>query len=169
MKIYQSTRSEAEMVGAAEAIYQGIAPDGGLYTPVDFDDKQLLPEEVLGLPAAKIAAESMYRLLGDFTREEIFRLTEAGYAGKFAARDLTPLVRVGDDYVLELFHGPTSAFKDVALSLLPRLITAARDKLGRDEEIVILTATSGDTGKADRKSTRLNSSHTDSSRMPSSA
>ena len=148
MKIYQSTRDSACRVGAAEAIFQGIAPDGGLYTPVDLENARLGPEEVLGLPAVDIVAESMHRLLGDFSREEMYALVRAGYAGKFAAPDLTPLVKVGDAHVLELYHGPTAAFKDVALSLLPRLITAAREKLGVNEEILILTATSGDTGKA---------------------
>ena len=148
MKFYQSTRSDREKVGAAEAIFRGIAPDGGLYTPVDFADAQFAPEAALNLSALDIATETMCRLLGDFSREEMAALVQAGYAGKFTADDLTPVVPVGDAWVLELFRGPTCAFKDVALSLLPRLILSARAKLGRSEEIAILTATSGDTGKA---------------------
>ena len=147
-KPYQSTRSDAARADAAEAIFQGIAPDGGLYTPSDFEDMRLEPGEILGCSAEEIAAACLGRLLNDFSAEEIQSLVQAGYAGKFAAEDLTPLIPVGDARVLELFHGPTSAFKDVALSLLPRLITAARDKLGVRDEIIILTATSGDTGKA---------------------
>ena len=147
MKIYQSTRSE-RTVGAAEAIFEGLAPDGGLYTPVDFAEAAFTPAEALEKAPVDLAAECLIRLLGDFAPEALRQLARDGYAGKFAAEDLTPLVRVGDAHVLELFHGPTAAFKDVALSLLPRLITAARDKLGEQEEIVVLTATSGDTGKA---------------------
>ncbi len=148
MKFYQSTRSAALKAGAAEAIFKGIAPDGGLYTPVDFSESQLSAEEVLNMSAVEIAAESMHRLLGDFTREEMYALVRAGYAGKFETEDLTPVVDVADAHVLELFRGPTCAFKDVALSLLPKLIVAAREKLGVSDEIMILTATSGDTGKA---------------------
>ena len=127
---------------------KGIAPDGGLYTPVDFDQMQVDVGSLLNMSAVEISAEVIGRILDDFTPEEMRALIEAAYDGKFETEDLTPVEKVGDDFVLELFRGPTSAFKDVALSVLPRLITAARDKLGVEEEIVILTATSGDTGKA---------------------
>ena len=85
-------------------------------------------------------------LLPDF--EDMGTLVERAYRGRFENERLSPLVRAGDAWVLELFRGPTSAFKDVALSMLPQLITKAREQLGITERIVILTATSGDTGKA---------------------
>ena len=145
MKFYRSTRGGAA-VGAPEAILAGIAPDGGLYTPEEFPAIDL--NALSGASALAISSEILYQLLGDFSREEMETIVRQGYAGKFATEELTPLLQVGNQYVLELFHGPTSAFKDVALSILPRLLSASREKMGVREEIVILTATSGDTGKA---------------------
>ena len=146
--IFYSTRSREHTASSTEAVLKGIAPDGGLYTPIDFSHMQLNPAELLDKTAVEISTEVIGRILDDFTPEEMRGLIEAAYAGKFETEDLTPVEKVGDDFVLELFRGPTSAFKDVALSVLPRLITAAREKLGVEDEIVILTATSGDTGKA---------------------
>ena len=161
VKFYQSTRSDGLRTGAAEAIFRGIAPDGGLYTPVSFDEMRLSPQEALPLRPVELAAECLFRLLGDFSREELLALAAEGYRGKFETEDLTPLAEVSGAYVLELFRGPTCAFKDVALSLLPRLIVSAREKLGVSDDILILTTTSGDTGKAalegfrDVKGTRI--------------
>lgn len=146
--IFYSTRSKAHTADSTEAVLRGIAPDGGLYTPVDFDQMQIDVGALLNMSATEISATVIGRILNDFTPQEMRALIDAAYDGKFETEDLTPLEKVGDDFVLELFRGPTSAFKDVALSVLPRLITAAKDKLGVKEEIVILTATSGDTGKA---------------------
>ncbi len=146
--VFYSTRSREHTAAAAEAVLKGIAPDGGLYTPLSFETMQVDISALLSMSAVDISAEVIGKILGDFSQEEMRALIEAAYAGKFETDDLTPLEKVGDDFVLELFRGPTSAFKDVALSVLPRLITAAREKLGVDDEIVILTATSGDTGKA---------------------
>ena len=146
--IFYSTRSKAHTADSTEAVLRGIAPDGGLYTPVDFDQMQIDVGALLNMSATEISATVIGRILNDFTPQEMRGLIDAAYDGKFETEDLTPLEKVGDDFVLELFRGPTSAFKDVALSVLPRLITAAKDKLGVKEEIVILTATSGDTGKA---------------------
>ena len=145
MKFYQSTRGGARAT-AWEAILEGIAPDGGLYTPEEFPPLNI--EDMLALNAMDISARVLTALLDGFSKEEMGRIVREGYAGKFETDELTPLVKVGDAYVLELFRGPTSAFKDVALSLLPRLMTASRDKAGAREEIAVLTATSGDTGKA---------------------
>lgn len=145
---YYSTRSQKITANAPEAILKGIAPDGGLYTPMDFSEMQIDLKSVLQMSAVEISAETVGRLLPDFAPEEMRALIEAAYAGKFETEDLTPVAKVGDAFVLELFRGPTSAFKDVALSVLPRLIVASREKLGVKDEIVILTATSGDTGKA---------------------
>ena len=141
---YQSTRDKTLRASATQAVLRGLAPDGGLYVarpPVDFD-----LHSVLGLDTLGMAEKILSALLPDF--ENMGELVRRAYEGKFETEDLTPLVPVGGRYVLELFRGPTSAFKDVALSMLPQLITAAREKTGMTDEIMILTATSGDTGKA---------------------
>ena len=145
---YQSTRNAALTASSAEAILNGLAPDGGLYAMpalagLDFDWKRCLTLSTQGM-----ATEILCALLPDFTHAEMEQLVRAAYTGKFETEDLTPTVPVGEDTVLELFRGPTSAFKDVALSMLPHLMTAAKKKCGVDDEILILTATSGDTGKA---------------------
>ena len=145
---YQSTRNAALTASSAEAILNGLAPDGGLYAMpalagLDFDWKRCLTLSTQGM-----ATEILCALLPDFTHAEMEQLVHAAYTGKFETEDLTPTVPVGEDTVLELFRGPTSAFKDVALSMLPHLMTAAKKKCGVDDEILILTATSGDTGKA---------------------
>ncbi|HIS03168.1 MAG TPA: threonine synthase [Candidatus Pullichristensenella avicola] len=145
MKFYQSTRGGAR-VAACEAILEGIAPDGGLYTPEEFP--RLDMEKLREMDALEISTQVLAALLDGFSEAEMARIVREGYAGKFETEDLTPVVKAGDVHVLELFRGPTSAFKDVALSLLPRLMTASRDKAGAREEIAVLTATSGDTGKA---------------------
>jgi len=145
---YYSTRSAKNNANGPEAILKGIAPDGGLYTPADFSGMQIDIKRLPGMSAVDISAEVIGKILPDFSPEEMAELIRKAYEGKFETEDLTPVVKVGEDFVLELFRGPTSAFKDVALSVLPRLIVASREKLGVDDEIVILTATSGDTGKA---------------------
>lgn len=146
--VFYSTRSKEIQAASAEAVLKGIAPDGGLYTPLDFDSMQVDVSRLLDKSAVEISAEVIGRILNDFTPEEMDALIRAAYDGKFETDDLTPVAKVGDNFVLELWRGPTSAFKDVALSVLPRLIVASREKLGVKDEIVILTATSGDTGKA---------------------
>ncbi len=141
---YQSTRNRALTASPAEAVLAGIAPDGGLYMPEaipSMDWQALLKEDTLTMSARILSA-----LLPDYP--DMDALVHRGYAGKFETEELTPVVPVGGRYVLELFRGPTSAFKDVALSLLPLLISEARDILGVKDEMLILTATSGDTGKA---------------------
>lgn len=146
--LYQSTRNREVRVSSAQAILEGLAPDGGLYTMPSFDDLRLDYTSLLGLDTLSLSAKILAKLLPDFSEEEMKRLVCAGYAGKFETDDLTPTVCVGKDHILELFRGPTSAFKDVALSMLPHLMTAAKEKCGVSDEIFILTATSGDTGKA---------------------
>lgn len=156
--LYHSTRDIRLTAPSTRAVLEGIAPDGGLYicdpASLDFDWQGALRLDTLSMAAKILSA-----LLPDFPdMEDIVRKS---YAGKFPTADLTPLVPVGDKYVLELYHGPTSAFKDVALSVLPRLIGAAAKAEGMQGDVVILTATSGDTGKAalegfhDVKSTRI--------------
>lgn len=145
---YQSTRDKNLKVGSAQAVLNGLAPDGGLYTMPSFDEARFDYREVLDLDTFAMSARILSKLLPDFSEEEMTKLVHDGYAGKFETDHLTPTVPVGEDFVLELFRGPTSAFKDVALSMLPRLMTAAKGKCGFTDEIMILTATSGDTGKA---------------------
>lgn len=141
--LYHSTRNETPTVDSACAVLRGLAPDGGLYiSPLPAFDWR----ETLHLDTLSMAETILSALLPDIAG--MHDLVQRAYAGKFDSDELTPLVRVGDRYVLELFHGPTSAFKDVALSMLPQLITAARRQTGMSDEILILTATSGDTGKA---------------------
>ena len=145
---YQSTRDKNLKAGSAQAVLNGLAPDGGLYTMPSFDEARFDYREVLDLDTFAMSARILSKLLPDFSEEEMTKLVHDGYAGKFETDHLTPTVPVGEDFILELFRGPTSAFKDVALSMLPRLMTASKEKLGVDDEIMILTATSGDTGKA---------------------
>ena len=143
---YQSTRNRCWQASSTRAVLEGIAPDGGLYISpellqTDFDWQSLLKEDAFTMSQRILSA-----LLPDF--DDMDALVQRSYNGKFESDELTPLVKVGDRYVLELFRGPTSAFKDVALSVLPQLITAARQSEGVSGDTVILTATSGDTGKA---------------------
>ncbi len=145
---YQSTRNHTLRASSTQAILSGLAPDGGLYTMPSFDEVKFDYTTVLNMDTMSMSAKILSRLLPDFSEEEMVKLVHDGYTGKFETDHLTPTVPVGEDFVLELFRGPTSAFKDVALSMLPRLMTASKEKLGVDDEILILTATSGDTGKA---------------------
>lgn len=142
---YQSTRGP-EKSAPLDAVLRGIASDGGLFVlpgmgDLSFDWEACLMKSPLEMAAA---------ILGFFIPDcaDMETLVHKAYDGKFDAPDLTPLVKAGDRFILELFHGPTAAFKDVALSMLPQLITAGRKQTHRKEETVILTATSGDTGKA---------------------
>lgn len=145
---YQSTRNAELKVSSAQAVLNGLAPDGGLYTMPSFENIKTDYKALLPLDYCSMAAKILSLLLPDFSEEEMRKLVQESYAGKFQTEDVTPTVTVGEDAVLELFRGPTSAFKDVALSVLPRLMTAARGKCGFSDDILILTATSGDTGKA---------------------
>ena len=142
--LYHSTRSENHRADSAQAVLEGLAPDGGLYMPQSipsFDWKACLTGS-----SQDMATQILSALLPDIP--DMKTLVKRAYTGKFETEDLTPTVSVGPFQVLELFRGPTSAFKDVALSMLPQLLTAAKDVKGVKEDILILTATSGDTGKA---------------------
>ena len=142
--LYHSTRSQDCCVDSAQAVLNGLAPDGGLYMPEaipSFDWKDCLMGSSFSMASKILGA-----LLPDFPQME--ELVQRAYTGKFETDDLTPTVPVGNTTVLELFRGPTSAFKDVALSMLPQLMTAAKKLKGQEKDIMILTATSGDTGKA---------------------
>lgn len=141
---YISTRGRSPAVDSAQAVLDGLAADGGLYLP------EHLPEFDWQGCLACSPREMSARILAAFLPDipHIPELVDSAYLGKFSTEELTPTVPVGDFTVLELFHGPTSAFKDVALCLLPRLLTAARRQKGMDGDVMVLTATSGDTGKA---------------------
>ena len=142
--IYHSTRNMALQADSAQAVLNGLAPDGGLYVPQSLpviDVKEALQEDTFCQAKRIIGA-----MLPDIPDMDM--LVEKAYSGKFTTRELTPTVQAGPFTVLELFHGPTSAFKDVALCMLPQLLTSAKKQKGMQEDILILTATSGDTGKA---------------------
>lgn len=143
---YISTRGGAG-VSAGTAILKGIADDGGLYVPSSFPvlTKELM-KEMIEMEYYERAAEILSMYLTDYTKEEILEYAEKAYS-RFDG-DPAPVIKIEDIYLLELFHGPTSAFKDIALTILPYLMHAARVKSGEKGKTLILVATSGDTGKA---------------------
>ena len=141
---YLSTRNNRVFVDSAQAVLSGLAPDGGLYVPRKLP--RIDVEECLKMSTMEMAQTIIGALLPDIPNME--ELVRRAYTGKFETEELTPTVDTGKFTVLELFRGPTSAFKDVALCMLPQLLTAAKDVKGMEEDILILTATSGDTGKA---------------------
>ena len=141
---YLSTRSNASFIDSAQAVLNGLAPDGGLYVP------ERLPVLDVAACLQETTMEMATRIIGSLLPDipDMAGLVQKAYTGKFQTEELTPTVDTGKFTVLELFRGPTSAFKDVALCMLPQLLTAAKKVKGMDETILILTATSGDTGKA---------------------
>ncbi len=148
---YVSTRNKNNRVSAAKAIATGIAPDGGLYCPTEIP--KLTEEDILALCKKDYrgrSADVLGRFLTDFTAEELESFAARAYADeKFGGPDTAPLVKLADGkYILELWHGPTCAFKDMALQMLPYLLTASLKKTGEERTACILVATSGDTGKA---------------------
>ena len=142
--LYHSTRSLKFTADSAAAVLQGLAPDGGLYMPAALPPFDW--EKCIKGTAQQMSGMILSALLPDIPNMET--LVKNAYTGKFETEELTPTVSVGDFSVLELFRGPTSAFKDVALCMLPQLLTAAKKEKGQEKDILILTATSGDTGKA---------------------
>lgn len=146
--LYNSTRNAEKKVTASEAILKGLADDGGLFVPEYIPKLDVTMEELKGMSYQETAYVVMKQFLTDFTEEELKSCINSAYDSKFDTEAIAPLVKVGDTYHLELFHGATIAFKDMALSILPHLLTTAAGKNHVTKEIVILTATSGDTGKA---------------------
>ncbi len=148
---YISTRNKKERVSSARAILQGISKEGGLFVPesIPVISKQEL-ELLTKQDYIQRACMVLGKFLTDYTHEELENCIRGAYEGeKFADDQVAPLSKLGENtYILELWHGPTLAFKDMALQLLPRLLTTASAKLGNQKEIIILVATSGDTGKA---------------------
>ncbi|HHZ02027.1 MAG TPA: threonine synthase [Tissierellia bacterium] len=148
VKSYESTRNPEIRASASEAVLKGIADDGGLYVMRDLEDKKVSINELLGKGYKEIAEIILGKMLDDFPEEKVKECVRNAYTNKFSREEITPLIQVGDNFILELFHGPTSAFKDVALSILPHLMTASYEMNNMKGEVIILTATSGDTGKA---------------------
>ena len=145
---YKSTRNSNMNVTASEAILKGLAPDGGLFVPDKLPKLKVAFDELKDMTYQETAYAVMKEFLTDFTEDELKACIEKAYDAKFDTEEIAPLVKVDDTYYLELFHGATIAFKDMALSILPHLLTTAAKKNHAKNEIVILTATSGDTGKA---------------------
>ena len=146
--VYASTRDAQERVTASQAILRGLANDGGLFVPTQIPALDVPMEELGKMSYQETAYEVMKRFLTDFTEEELKHCINSAYDSKFDTEEIAPLAKADGMYFLELFHGKTIAFKDMALSILPYLMTTAAKKNHAKNEIVILTATSGDTGKA---------------------
>ena len=145
---YKSTRGSIYTKTAPEAIIAGLAEDKGLYVPDSFPQLPFKIEDMQGKTYKEIAFQVMKAFFPDYTDEEMKHCVDGAYDGKFEAEDVVPLVDAADTHFLELYHGRTAAFKDMALSILPYLLTTAIKKEKEDHKICILTATSGDTGKA---------------------
>lgn len=145
---YQSTRGSKNIKTAAQAVIQGIAEDKGLYVPERIPALPKTIEEMTGKPYQEIAYEIIRAFFTDYTAEEMKACTSSAYDTKFEEAEIVPVVEAGGAHFLELYHGKTAAFKDMALSILPYLLTTAMKKEKEEKKICILTATSGDTGKA---------------------
>ena len=162
--LFHSTRGGASLLTSKQAIRRGIAPDGGLFVSDALGTRQIDPDALVEASYQRIAAHVLGVLLPDFTADELDACIRAAYGDQWEDPAITPLQPLSDcgsgdsahddgDYVLELFHGPTSAFKDVALQMLPQLMArtapdAPAGPTSSAERIMIVTATSGDTGKA---------------------
>lgn len=146
--LYKSTRNSEKTVTASEAILKGLADDGGLFVPVSIPKLDVTLDELKDMSYQETAYAVMKQFLTDFTEEELKNCIAKAYDSKFDTEEIAPIAKVDDTYYLELFHGATIAFKDMALSILPHLLTTSAKKNNVKNEIVILTATSGDTGKA---------------------
>ncbi|MGQ7361484.1 threonine synthase [Streptococcus suis] len=146
--VYQSTRDAKNTVSASQAILQGLATDGGLFTPISIPTVDLDFSVLKDASYQEVAKLILSAFLDDFTADELDYCINNAYDSKFDTPVIAPIVKLNGQYNLELFRGSTIAFKDMALSILPYLMTTAAKKHGLENEIVILTATSGDTGKA---------------------
>ena len=145
---YQSTRGRETGVPASMAILKGLAEDGGLFMPTEIPELDVPMEKLGTMTYQETAYEVMKLFLTDYSPEELKDCITKAYDSKFDTEEIAPLAKADGAYFLELYHGSTIAFKDMALSILPHLMTTAAKKNRVDKEIVVLTATSGDTGKA---------------------
>ena len=146
--LYHSTRGAGQPVSASEAILRGLSGNGGLFVPDSIPALDKSIKELSGMTYQEVAYEVMKLYLSDFTEDELKDCIRKAYDEKFDTEVIAPMAEVEGAYYLELFHGATIAFKDMALSILPHLMLTAARKNRISNEIVILTATSGDTGKA---------------------
>lgn len=145
---YESTRGSKDYQSSTKAIIRGIAEDKGLYVPAEIPALPLTIEEMKGMTYQQIAYEIIHAYFDEYTDDEMKACIDGAYDSKFEAAEVAPIKKAGGAYFLELYHGKTAAFKDMALSILPYLMTTACRKEGEKNKICILTATSGDTGKA---------------------
>ncbi len=146
--MYSSTRNSDKKITASQAILKGLADDGGLFVPESIPSLDVSLEELAKMSYQETAYAVMKQFFTDFTEEELKNCINNAYDSKFDTTEIAPLVSADGAYYLELFHGSTIAFKDMALSILPHLLITAARKNNVKNDIVILTATSGDTGKA---------------------
>ncbi|MGH4140562.1 threonine synthase [Clostridium sp.] len=145
---YKSTRGNGVEVTSAEAIARGLCSDGGLFVPTSIPKLAIELKELMNMNYKQLALTIMKEFLTDYEEDDLKACIHKAYDKKFDTPIIAPLVKHGQSYFLELYHGPTLAFKDMALSILPYLLKSAVKKLNNDKEMIILTATSGDTGKA---------------------
>ena len=148
MKTYHSTRNRNIQASFHEAVLQGIAQDGGLFVKDNIQQTTLELDQMVHLSYQEMAIQILSNFMDDFSEEQIHACVYNAYGNNFDTKEITPLVKVGNHHVLELFHGPTCAFKDIALQILPQFMQTALTMEPNAKDIVILTATSGDTGKA---------------------
>lgn len=149
MKIsYISTRGDNTPYLASEAVLKGIAHDGGLFVPTNIPKMDMSSLNFINMDYKKLAYEVLKLYMTDYSEQELKRCIEDAYTGKFDNENIVPVIKADDVFFLELFHGKTLAFKDMALCLLPHLLKTAAVKNNINKKIIILTATSGDTGKA---------------------
>ena len=148
MRKFKSTRGNNMELTGAQAIIKGLSDDKGLFVPTELPKLPFTIEEMIGKSYQEIAFKVIGAFFDDYTDEEMHYCIDGAYDAKFEAEEIAPIVEAGGAYFLELYHGKTAAFKDMALSILPYLLTTALKKEKEDKKICILTATSGDTGKA---------------------
>ena len=146
--IYKSTRGNAPEMNVCQAIIKGIASDKGLYVPAEFPKLDADWEKLSKLNYKELAQVVLAPYLPEFSEEELKACIDGAYDGKYSAEEIVPVKKAGGAWFLELYHGPTAAFKDMALQLMPRLLTASVRKEGEEKTVVILVSTSGDTGMA---------------------
>ncbi|MBP5249446.1 MAG: threonine synthase, partial [Lachnospiraceae bacterium] len=145
---YLSTRDDKVKVTASQAVLKGLSDDGGLFVPEEIPALTTSLEELSRMDYRQVAYDVMSRFFTDYTEDELKNCIDRAYDSKFETKNIAELKKADGAWFLELYHGKTIAFKDMALSILPHLLTTAAKKNNVSEEIVILTATSGDTGKA---------------------
>jgi len=148
INFYESTRDANKSVKPSEAIVMGLSDDGGLFVPRNMEDLKINLESMKDLDFKQTAKMILGYFFTDFSETQISQAVDKAYDEKFDNEEIVPLVKVGHEYVMELFHGKTIAFKDIALSILPYLMKTAEKNCASKDGIIILTATSGDTGKA---------------------